>query len=418
MIELQEWDAETGTAPWKLPSGWEWISLGTICDIVIGGTPSRNNSDYWGSGHTWISIADMNDRILFDSKEQITDLGVSESNVKEIDEGTLLISFKLSIGKIAIAGKKLYTNEAIAALPIKDEWRRKIDRDFIFHALRIVPLEGEVDPAVKGKTLNKAKLARLLIPLPFPNNFLRSLDTQKRLVSRIEAFLVELKEVQKTLNQMRRDMSQVMEAVLTEIFTESVMENWSHKKVLRELIAISASQVDPKLSRYKYLPHIGPEAIESGTCRLGQYNTAEEDQISSNNYLFSSGDILYSKIRPYLRKAAFVDFEGLCSADIYPLTITSNDIFPRFLLWSLVAPPFTDYAKAKSGRARMPKINRSELFAYELRFPDLNEQQYIVNHIDAVQFEVDRMQKTLQDNDDLLKQVEQAILYEAFRGEI
>jgi type I restriction enzyme S subunit len=67
---------KAGDGPWELPEGWEWVPLGEICDITIGGTPSRSNSDYWGPGHTWVSIADLDGDAVTDTKEQITDLGV------------------------------------------------------------------------------------------------------------------------------------------------------------------------------------------------------------------------------------------------------------------------------------------------------------------------------------------------------
>ncbi|SRR6266487_493523 len=418
MIEVHEMDAKPIAGPWMLPKEWEWLPLGDVCKVVIGGTPDRRNLDYWGSGNTWVTIADLNTRFITSSKEEITDLGVANSNVKEIDRDTILMSFKLTIGKLAISGKKLYTNEAIAALPIKASWSERLEKDFIFHALHIVPLSNEADLAVKGRTLNKEKLARILIPIPFPGNPIRSLDIQHRIVERIEALLADLRETQDTLESMRRDIDQVMDGALLEIFNESVTRNWPNREPLGNLAAILARQVDPQQPDYKRLPHIGGESIESGTCRLGAYHTAEEDQVTSGKYLFEPGVILYSKIRPYLRKVAIADFRGLCSADIYPLSVVSNELLPSFLMWSMVAALFTNYVNARSGRARMPKINREELFSYELPFPSKIEQQYIVNHLDSTQESIDELQDMLREDEEILQQVEQGILNQAFRGEL
>ena len=92
-----------------------------VCEIKIGGTPSRKNMAYFSGTHLWVSIAEMNGQIITDTKEKITDAGVKDSNVKLIPKGTTLLSFKLSIGKTAIAGTDLYTNEAIAALIPKNK---------------------------------------------------------------------------------------------------------------------------------------------------------------------------------------------------------------------------------------------------------------------------------------------------------
>lgn len=80
------------------------------------------------------------------------------------------------------------------------------------------------------------------------------------------------------------------------------------------------------------LPHIAPNHIESGRPRLLPYSTVKEDGVTSPKHRFFPGQILYSKIRPYLRKAVVVDFEGVCSADMYPLNARCD---PHYLLWWL-----------------------------------------------------------------------------------
>ena len=100
----------------ELKSKYPLAALGTVCDITIGGTPSRKNPEYFTGSNLWVSVAEMQGQIITDTKEKITNEAVKASNVKLIPAGTTLLSFKLSIGKTAIAGVNLYTNEAIAAL--------------------------------------------------------------------------------------------------------------------------------------------------------------------------------------------------------------------------------------------------------------------------------------------------------------
>jgi type I restriction enzyme S subunit len=159
--------------------------------------------------------------------------------------------------------------------------------------------------------------------------------------------------------------------------------NWRSTQML-ELIEIKDRQVTPTDPEFAGLPHISGENMEGNTCRLLPWRTAEADQVKSNNYLFESGTILYSKIRPYLRKAVFVDFRGVCSADVYPIRVKSPNLDPQFLKWSLVAEPFTEYANRLSGRTRMPKLNRKQLFAYALAVPSLDVQLQIVRKLDAL----------------------------------
>lgn len=142
-----------------------YVALEEICDIQIGKTPSRSEPRYWDGDLPWVTISDMKDcRTVEATKERITPLGAEHSGSRTIPKGTLLLSFKLSLGKRAFAGSDLFTNEAIAALQPIDS--SEVDRDYLYWALGSIDYDRLVDRAAKGKTLNKAKLKRLAIPLP------------------------------------------------------------------------------------------------------------------------------------------------------------------------------------------------------------------------------------------------------------
>ncbi len=141
------------------------VPLQQICDIQIGKTPSRSVPEYWGGDLPWVTISDFAaGRIVTTTKERITRIGAEKSGSKRIPRGTLLLSFKLSLGKRTFSGCDLFTNEAIAALQIRD--RDVADRDYLYWVLGSIDYDRLVDRAAKGKTLNKAKLQILQIPLP------------------------------------------------------------------------------------------------------------------------------------------------------------------------------------------------------------------------------------------------------------
>lgn len=150
-------------------SNWVTKKLGDVCDISIGGTPSRSNPAYWDANeftdNHWVSIRDLNQRTIYETAERLTNLGVKNSNAKLVSKGTLLLSFKLTIGRVAFAGNDLYTNEAIAALPTSS-----IDNDFLYYGLQHWDLLAGVDQAIKGATLNKAKLKEIEITFPKCHN--------------------------------------------------------------------------------------------------------------------------------------------------------------------------------------------------------------------------------------------------------
>lgn len=159
---------------------------------------------------------------------------------------------------------------------------------------------------------------------------------------------------------------------------------------LGEVCKIVAKQVDPKMPEYGALPHVNGENIESGRCRLTYLHTAAEERMISGKYLFEAGDVLYSKLRPYLRKALVADFRGVCSADMYPIRVNPECLSPHFTAWMLVSDEFTKYADEESRRARMPKLNREQLFAWRMPLPPLADQRRIVAQLSAQMASVER----------------------------
>lgn len=138
---------------------WVLKRLGDISEIAIGRTPSRANSALWGVGYKWLSISDLRSKVVTDSKEEITPLGAMAMQV--IRKGTLLMSFKLSIGKLGFAGCDLYTNEAICSFT-----RLDASAEFLYYLLGRTDFALYGKQAVKGFTLNKASLRAIELLLP------------------------------------------------------------------------------------------------------------------------------------------------------------------------------------------------------------------------------------------------------------
>lgn len=190
---------------------WDVTSLGEICDIQIGRTPPTKSPQYWNGPYTWVSISDMNSRVIVDSERTVTEQAVEEGKVRLVKKGTLLMSFKLTIGKLAFAGKDLFTNEAIAALVIKDEYNGNIDPEYLYWALQAIPLEEDAALAVKGKTINQTTMAAIRLPLP-------TLAEQRRIVARLEALLGEVREMRALVEAMRADAEQLEQSILAQAF--------------------------------------------------------------------------------------------------------------------------------------------------------------------------------------------------------
>lgn len=170
--------------------------LGEVCHVLIGGTPSRKSGEFFKGDNLWVSIAEMNGQVINDTKEKITDEAVSKSNVKLIPKGTTLLSFKLSIGKIAIAGKELYTNEAIAGLiPINNQ----VLDSFLYYLFKsnLIKLENYIGDKAFGKSLNSTILKKdVKIPVPPIDVQEKIIDECKKIESVYEKTRMKIVEYQ------------------------------------------------------------------------------------------------------------------------------------------------------------------------------------------------------------------------------
>ena len=151
---------------------------------------------------------------------------------------------------------------------------------------------------------------------------------------------------------------------------------------LGSVVEIASGQVDPRQVPYCDMIHVGGDNIESHSGKLLNLKTAGEQGLISGKYLFDRKDVLYSKIRPVLNKVVAPDFEGICSADIYPLRPINGKLCKEFLVHLLRSDDFLGYTATCSSRTNIPKINRDALFAYQVMLPPLPEQRRIAAILD------------------------------------
>ncbi len=169
-----------------IPENWRWCRLGDIAYLKIGKTPPRAENQYWGVEYPWVSIADMVENgHITTTKEGISKEGFEKKFGGELSPaGTLLMSFKLTIGRVSILDKPCLHNEAIISIfPFIDE--EKIIRDYLFKTLPFLAKYGKTKNAIKGNTLNSKSLNNLLIPIP-------PVEEQKRISERLDKVLPKI----------------------------------------------------------------------------------------------------------------------------------------------------------------------------------------------------------------------------------
>jgi type I restriction enzyme, S subunit len=228
--------------------------------------------------------------------------------------------------------------------------------DWVRHICRSPRLWAEMKNRVSGtvqrrKRLNPEQLLQIQFPIP-------PLQVQSKIVEILDAVDEQITALDVEANAIARVQSATRESLLEDVPLAR----------LSDLCNLTARLVDPRLEEYADLLHVGVESITKGTGEIVGARTAREDGLISVKYLFGEGDVIYSKIRPGLRKVAVPGFSGLCSADAYPLT--PKDGVPATLLREvLLQERVVESAVSMAGRTKMPKVNRKQLFSIQVAMP-------------------------------------------------
>lgn len=202
----------------NIPESWIKTTLGECFKWGSGGTPKSGNSEYYGGNIPWLVIGDLNDSIINESSQKITEKGLHNSSAKLVDEGTLLLAMYGSIGKLGIAGMKLATNQAIAFAE-----KNEIETKYLFNFLLYVRLQLNT----LGKGATQQNISQTVIKaFPFP---LAPLNEQKRIVAKIEELFSELDNGIAALKTAREQLKVYRQAVLKHAFEGKLTAKWREK---------------------------------------------------------------------------------------------------------------------------------------------------------------------------------------------
>lgn len=382
--------------PYKLPENWCWVYAPHIFDIEYGkGLPTKQLSD------TGYPVFGANGQIGFYSEYMYKEPQALMS-CRGAYSGTMNKSLPYSY---------VTSNSLIISSP-----RGLMGTDciyYLFSALNVSELiSGTAQPQVTVQAFDG-------FPIP-----LSPLAEQQRIVDRIESLFAKLDEAKEKAQAVVDSFETRKAAILHKAFTGELTAKWREEhgvsidnwKTTRfdSVAAIRSNLVDP--AEYQSFPHIAPDNIEKKTGVLLEYHTIAEDGVTSGKHRFYSGQILYSKIRPYLSKVVVVDFDGLCSADMYPIEAYQN---ARCLWYYMLSDEFLLQASTAGSRSVLPKINQKELSALTVHLPTNDrEQEEIARILDEL---FDKEQQTKEAAEVVLDQIDlmkKSILARAFRGEL
>lgn len=341
---------------------WPMVKLKDCCEVVGGATPKRNVASYWDGDIPWITpkdVSNLSEPYIYEAPEYISKAGYKAAATYMLPVGTVLLTSQAPIGNVAIAGIELCTNQGFKSLiPGKNIYNK-----YLYHCIKkFVPQLELLGNGATFKEVSKKVVENFEIPLP-------PFEVQKRIAD----ILDKADGIRQKREKAIKLTDNFLRATFLEMFPQ--LDDCGNKVKLGDIVTLDAPMVDPREDKFIDLIHIGPDRIERNTGLLLPALTAREENLISKKFLFDENYVLYSKIRPYLKKCAIPDFDGLCSADMYPVKPISGKTNREFIWQLLLSDFFTKYTETLPDRANIPKLNRKELLSFELSLPPISLQE-------------------------------------------
>ena len=393
-----------------MKKGWIETKLEDVCGFQNGF--AFKSSTFKPSGVPIIRISNIQDDsidtgnrlVFFDPKDYPENL-----DRYRVLEGDLLIAMSgATTGKIGFNTEDtvFYLNQRVG----KFEPGANLNKRFLYHFLSMNVEENlRISAGAAQPNLSTEQIKGFAIPLP-------PLAEQQRIVGLLDEAFKGLATAKANAEKNLQNARALFESHLQSVFTQRG-PGWVEKR-FDEVCAITSTLVDPRKKKFLDLTHVGAGNIESKTGVFVYLKTAREEGLISGKFLFDESMVLYSKIRPYLMKVARPDFDGLCSADMYPLAPIPNVVTRDYLFHLLLSKHFTDYAIQGSARAGMPKVNREHLFEFRVWLPDVKKQKQLAANLDALSEQTHHLARLYEQKLVALEALKKSLLHQAFTGEL
>ena len=391
-----------------MKEGWEYKTFKDQFSINMGKTPPRGDSSSWDKSkittNKWVSIADISlneGKIIFDTKEYISDKAAEK--IKKVKAGSLLMSFKLTIGKMAFAGDDLFTNEAIIAIPQNEDY----DLHFLYYYLLQYDWRTltEGNEKVKGATLNKQSIGKIQLPII-------SMDEQRRIVSYLDSSFKLIDEIKNKALKSLTEAKALFQSALAEAMEPkegTLMER------IGDVFTTYAGGTPLKSQKDYY------EGGEIPWLRSGEVC---KKYISETELYITQKGMDNSSAKFYPENTVVVAMYGATAAQVGILKIkaTSNqavcgiiphkDFIPEYVYyWFLFVQ--VDLASQAQGGAQ-PNISQIKIKNVLIPIIKKEEQKQIVSHLDKLSSKVQAIEEKYQKMVEECDALKQAMLRDVF----
>lgn len=404
-----------------IPEHWELIALKRKLNFHTGGTPTSGNQSFYDGDLPWVTIADLNGRYT-ESFHTISRLGTKQARIPLTVKGSLLYSFKLSIGQVAFATTDLYTNEAIASFLPKDN----INLDYYYYALPIFLEKNAAINIYGAKLLNQELIKNaIILDIPQKEQMLISKYLNKKTTKIDET--IAIKEQQISLLRERKQI------IIQQAVTQGLDPNVAMKESGVEWIRKIPKHWEVK--RLKFVLEERNERSKTGEEPLlmmsqvhglvvrADYNEKAEVAASNiDNKIVYENDLVFNKLKAHLGVffKSNIPFKGIVSPDYAVYKCKAHIVDAKYLEFLFRHPSYIEQfiIRATGIVEGLIRLYTSDLFDIAVPVAPSEEQIEILNHIDVRGKEIDQIISIQQLQIDKLKEYKTSLINSAVTGKI
>ncbi|MDX0640039.1 hypothetical protein GOD58_16630 [Sinorhizobium medicae] len=412
----------------RIPDDWDVVALKHVCAFTTGWTPPSGDAEAYVGENLWANISDLGSRTLYDTAKRISDEAIDRHGMSPSPVGSLLFSFKLSIGQVSFVGNPMFTNEAIATfLPSE-----KLSLAFAYYAFPEMVPKNASENIYGAKMLNQQLIQSAQLVLPPRSEQIAIAEFLDRETGKIDALVEEQTRLIELLKEKRQ-------AVISHAVTKGLNPNAPMKDTGIESIGLVPEHWDvvplkflvshvvdclhttPTYEGDPLYPAIRTADVERGRLLLDQARCVSEEIYLERIQRLKPepGDILYSREGERFGMAALVP-EGtqLCLGQRMMMFRASPAMCPTFIMWALNSEPFYQEVLARAAGSTSPHANISDLINFRLPCPRREEQGQIAAFIEREADALDALIAQSASATELLKERRSALISAAVTGKI
>ena len=377
--------------------GWEYKKLGEVCEVVSGSTPKTNVPEYWGEGHYWVTPAELNETIVYIDKteRQITDEALAKTKLRLLPVGTVLLSSRAPIGKVAITKTEMYCNQGFKNCICSDSIYNK----YLFYFLRLKKeYLNSLGRGATFKEISKSIVESISIPLP-PKS------TQLAIVSELD----KINELIRLKKEQLKDFDNLAQSLFYEMFGDPVEneKGWEVKKLNDICDVRDGTHDSPKYLQNSEYILITSKNIVNGSIDFENVNyISEEDYIKINKRSkVDNGDIIMPMIGT-IGNPIIAHIDGthkFCIKNVALIKFLADSTVNNMFIVNLMrCSSFSSYLLNQNKGGTQKFVALGAIRKLPIPLPPLSLQQLFAQRIEQIEREKSEVQKSIQDLETLL----------------